>query len=256
MANKLTAVIADDEVTICDALRRMLRENLDIDVLAVCHDGDAAKEMIEKTNPDIAFLDIRMPGLSGIEVTVAIEDMDDPPMVVFITAYDDYAIKAFEVKALDYVLKPFSLETLSRTISKMTRITSKSTKIQYVIPPRETQERTVRYPSRFCVVRDDKSQIVGPDEIQFIYAENRGVFLQTVEGTVYSTRMTILDFEDKLDPTIFFRSHRSFIVNMQHAKEISSGFNRDYILTLKGPKKSEVPVSRAKISQLSKYICF
>lgn len=196
-----------------------------------------------------------MPGLSGIEVAAVLEGMDDPPMIVFITAYDDYAIKAFELKALDYILKPFSLDALTGVIGKMKRIAGKSTKIQCMTPGEKAAEKA-GYPARFCVNRDDKTKIVGTEEIQLVYAENRGVFLQTLDGSVYSTRMTIQEFEENLDPAIFFRCHRNYIVNMQQARELSPGFNRGYILTLKGAKKAEIPVSRSKISQLSKYICF
>lgn len=253
MLRSLQAVIADDEHLICDTLNEIL-VSIDIKVLAVCHDGLDAINAIEELAPDIAFLDIRMPSLSGIDIAARLTG-SDAPLVVFITAYDDYAMKAYEVNAFDYILKPFVRDDVKRVIDKIERLSTKTTKLS-ALPGRPARETGGDYPLQFCFHRGNRAVIVQADDILYAYAENRGVFVQLLDGEVYAARNRLADLEAKLDPKYFFRCHRNYLVNMRHAKELAPGFNRGYLLTLKGTAKVEAPVSRAKISQLSRYVCF
>jgi Response regulator of the LytR/AlgR family len=249
----LKAVVADDEHLICETLREIL-VSLDIEVLAVCHDGLDAIKAIEELVPDIVFLDIRMPSLSGLDVAAGLTG-NDAPLVIFITAYDNYAVKAYEVNALDYILKPFVKDDVKKVIDKIERLSTRTLKLAAVSdsPGGETM---VKYPLQFCFYRGNRAVIIHADDILCAYAENRGVFVETLDGEVYAARNRLADLEERLDPKYFFRCHRNYLVNMRHAKELAPGFNRGYLLTLKGSGKVEAPVSRAKISQLSRYVCF
>lgn len=245
LLKKLKVLIADDEDAICDALTAVLEKNPATEVISICHDGDEALENIKIFNPDLVFLDIRMPGMTGLEVANALQGWEYQPIVVFVTAFDDYAIQAFEADAIDYVLKPFDANDIEKVIRKVKNIFSKS------IPPQANQ-----FPLQFCFYQEDKTHIVQYQNIQFAYAENREVFVQTTDGEKYTSKLILQELEDKLDPSQFFRCHRSYIVNMFYVKEISPGFNRGYLLTMKGNKNVKIPVSRAMISKLSRYICF
>ncbi len=253
MLKPLRAVIADDEHRICETLEEIL-VSLGIEVLAVCHDGQDVAAAITTLMPDIAFLDIRMPSLSGIEVAAKL-DGDDAPFVVFITAYDDYALKAYEVNALDYILKPFVKEDVSKVIDRIARLSSKTSKLS-ALPADKRRDGGGGYPEQFCFYRGNRAVIIRADDILWAYAENRCVYVQALDGEIYTAKNRLSDLEAKLDPKHFFRCHRNYLVNMRHAKELAPGFNRGYLLTLKGATKVEAPVSRAKISHLSKYVCF
>jgi DNA-binding LytR/AlgR family response regulator len=253
MIRPLKAVIADDEYLICETLEEIL-DDLQVEVLAVCHDGLDALKVIGEHDPDVVFLDIRMPSLSGIEVAAKLTGTK-APLVVFITAYDDYALKAYEVNALDYLLKPFVQDDVKRVIDKINRLSTKGMTLSAKADGKHKEEAG-EYPLQFCFYRANRTVIVPADEIMCAYAENRGVFVQTIGGEVYTVKSGLADLEEKLDPKYFFRCHRNYLVNMRHAKELAPGFNRGYLLTLRGAAKTEVPVSRAKISQLSRYVHF
>ncbi|HWQ61734.1 MAG TPA: response regulator, partial [Negativicutes bacterium] len=143
MLKPLKVIIADDEYLICETLEEILL-SLNIEVLAVCHDGLDAAKAIEELEPDVAFLDIRMPSLSGIEVAARLTG-NDAPLVVFITAYDDYALKAYEVNALDYILKPFVKEDVEKVIKKIEMLSTKTLKLS-VLPDSQGKGARGEYP--------------------------------------------------------------------------------------------------------------
>lgn len=251
MLKPLKTIIADDEYLICDTLAEIL-DALGLDVVEVCHDGLAVLEAIHEFSPDIVFLDIRMPGLSGIEVAERLAAEENPPLVVFISAYDDYGLKAYEVHAIDYILKPFVKEDIAGVIRKLERLFTKT--VQLTQPAAEKRSAAVVYPFQFCAYRGNRTELIQAEEILYVHAENRGVFVTTLSGTVYSLRSRLSEVEEKLDPQYFFRCHRNYLVNMRQAKELAPGFNRGYLLILKGNGKIEVPVSRSRISQLARYV--
>lgn len=256
LLKKLKVLIADDEYAICDALTDILKKNPVTEVVSVCHDGDEALENIKAFNPDLVFLDIRMPGMTGLELANTLKEWEEPPIIVFVTAFDDYAIQAFEADAIDYVLKPFDANDIEKAIRKIKKLFSKRFNIDLAEKLSIQPPQPNHFPLQFCFYQGDKTHIVHYQDIQFAYAENREVFVQTIDGEKYTCKLILQELEDKLDPNQFFRCHRSYIVNMFYAKEISPGFNRGYLLTMKGTKNVEIPVSRAMITKLSRYICF
>lgn len=251
---KLKTFIVDDEIIMCEALQRQLEQITDIEVIGIYHDGEDAINMVEKLKPDLVFLDIRMPGLTGLEMAAILEQKEDSPFIVFVTAYDEFALKAYEVDAMDYILKPFDPEDIERVMRKLRKHFSKGTKVK----AKESLERekSSDYPQKFCAYKSEVMVIVDSQTIQLFCAEDGDVFMITSSGEKYLLKQTLQEVEKKLDNRHFFRCHRNYIVNMDFVKQISPWFNRGYLLSLKGEKSIEVPVSRAHTKSLEQYIYF
>ncbi|CAA7601445.1 Two component system, signal transduction response regulator [Acididesulfobacillus acetoxydans] len=252
---RLRALIADDEEIMGEALAQLLRQMPDIEVSGVCHDGDEALDLIGKTKPDIAFLDIRMPGLTGIEVAEILKRKEDSPAVVFVTAYDEFALKGYEVDALDYILKPFERADIERVLRKI-----RKHRLRRLPDVPETGFEAApplnAHPEKFCAYDGETMIILDSQTIRLFYAEGGEVFLLTESGERFMLKQTLQEIEQKLDDRRFFRCHRNYIVNMDFVKKITPGFNRGYLLTLQGEKSVEVPVSRAHTKALEQYIYF
>lgn len=252
---KLKVFIVDDEVIMCEALERLLRQLPDIEVTGVYHAGDDALPVIEKAKPDIVFLDIRMPGLSGIEVAEILQEKEVPSAIVFVTAYDEFALKGYEVDALDYILKPFDQADIERVVRKMRKLRLR----RALEASEETLEQVAKvnnHPQKFGAYDGETMVIIDSSTIQLFYAEGGEVFLLTDGGETYMLKQTLQEVEQKLDDKHFFRCHRNYIVNMDFVKQVSPWFNRGYLLSLQGEKPVEVPVSRAHTKALEQYIYF
>jgi DNA-binding LytR/AlgR family response regulator len=251
---KLSVLIADDEVVMCEALRAILEQFSFLDIIGECHDGDEALAAVEKSKPDLVFLDIRMPGLTGLEVAQKIARQEEIlTAVIFVTAYDDFALKAFGVNAVDYILKPFDESDISRVMKKIRRLFTlrDSQRLEKKAPALSDA-----MPQKFCAYHGDLMEIVDANRIMLFFAENGEVYILTDDGAKYSLRRTLQEIESKVATENFFRCHRNYIVNMNFVKQMSPWFNRGFLLSLKGETKIEVPVSRANTHKLKKYIHF
>lgn len=213
----IQAVLADDELLARQKLRQLLRDEPDIEIVGECASASETVELVRLTNPALLFLDIRMPGMDGFDVVGAIESEHLPmPAVVFTTAYDQYALRAFEIHAVDYLLKPFTAERLGSAIQRVrerlavgenaARINGKS---------RDGSGFTTR------IVFKSRGRILflPVSEIRWIGAEENYVRLCT-ERETHLLRETMAHLEERLDPQQFLRVHRSFIVNLQFVKEV------------------------------------
>lgn len=253
---KIKILIVDDEVIMAEELKCLLSQYDSLQIIGLCHDSEIALEEIKKQHPDAVFLDIRMPGLSGIEVAKQVAHSESPPVIVFSTAYDSYAIQAFQVNAVDYILKPFDEKDIQRVVNKLQkRLLAKSPNI---IERKHTigiDENHPSYSRKFTVDLGASMAILDSDNIQLVYAKDRMVFIQTTEGESYKAKSTLQEFESRLDPRKFFRCHRNYIVNIDQIKAIASWFNRGYLLIMKDDK-TEIPVSRAYVNKLREYIQF
>lgn len=252
---KLKVIIVDDEIIMCGALQHELEKYPNIEVLAMYHDGDEALQGIIHHNPDIVFLDIRMPGLNGLEVAAELDKKENPPAVVFVTAYDDCALKSYDVNALDYILKPFDADDIDRVLRKMRRFHIMDTPEptpKNCLPQNNAEFR----PQKYCTYRDDVMEIISSDSIKLFYIEAGEVFALTADDKKFAMKQALQDIEQKADPQHFFRCHRNYIVNVNYIKQISPWFNRGYLLKLGGEKTTEVPVSRSNVKKLEKYIQF
>ena len=251
---KLTALIADDEKIMCAALRSQLEKTPYIEVIGECHDGQVALDSVKLLKPDIVFLDIRMPGLTGLEVAAEIDKHDSPPEIVFVTAYDEYALKGYEVSATDYILKPFDSDDIIRVLRKILRrrLLAGYSSVQSQAPPLVSDTR----PSKFCLYAGECMEIVDAKNIKCFLAEQGTVYALTVDDARCLVKQSLQEIEQMIDKKQFFRCHRNYIVNMDFVKKVSPWFNRGLLLTLSGAKVTEIPVSRANTKQLEQYINF
>lgn len=236
---KKRALIIDDENLARSRLRRLLEKNENIQVVGEAKNGREALEMIEKTEPYVLFLDIKMPGLSGFDM---LKKLDRSPYIIFTTAYDEYALRAFEENAVDYLLKPINSEKLDRAVVKLMKMTShdssQSLDLKGLLDSIERKGQTVR---RFSVKLGERFFLVQDTEIVFFHAENKYTFLNTAEKS-YIIPFTLKELEAKLNPDKFIRVHRSYIVNIDRISSIHRWFKGRLLLKMKGGK--EVIVSQ------------
>jgi len=238
---KLRTLIVDDEAPARERLRRLLAGNELIELVGEAKDGVEAVEMIEETSPDLVLLDIQMPVLDGFGV---IEALREPPAIIFVTAYDEYAIRAFEVNALDYLLKPFSQERLNKAMERAQEELSTGQEFADRIGPLlESLREEKRYTERVAVREPDRILVLDVEEIDWIEARQGQVVVHVGQEEHVLAR-TLASLEARLDPTLFFRAHRSVIVNLDRVKEIIPWFAGSHKLRL--TTGAEVDLSRSR----------
>jgi two-component system LytT family response regulator len=220
-----------------------------IDLIGEAEDGIQAVEMIESKAPDLVLLDIQMPGLDGFGV---IEALEDPPQIVFVTAYDEYAIRAFEVNALDYLLKPFSRARLEEAVHRAQAALAEERRFAEQLGPLlEGLAAEGRYLTRLAVYDRDHIRVLDASEIDWVGVQDEQVTIHTAERA-YPIRRTLAELEARLDPATFFRAHRSAIVNLSRIQEIIPWFKGSHKLRL--TNGVEVDLSRARARALRKIL--
>lgn len=261
----LKAVIIDDEPLARQELQYLLEHAGGVEVLALGTNGIEAVELIRTHRPDVVFLDVQMPGLDGFAVLKKLLDRKvQMPQVVFATAYNQYAVKAFEVNAVDYLLKPFDRKRVLQTIEKAQGRLAASAlsepagisheagaKLDALLKLVEEQAQPAKQFSGKVVVRaQNRLLLVAQKEICFASIEEGTITVvtPTVEG--HSNCRTLEELQEQLDPEDFWRVHRSYLVNIQHIREVVPWFKSSYQLRMDDPKKTEIPVSRAQTKRL------
>lgn len=253
MTRPIRVVVVDDERIMAEELKVMLLESYPaVEIAGVCHDGEDALKLIGKLKPELVFLDIEMPGMNGLEVAKCLMSQPHVPLIVFVTAFDEFALKAFAVNAVDYILKPLDERDIERVMSKAEKMLA--VRGLAVSDAKATgKPGTVK---KFSVEKGDRMEIVDSETIRLIYAKDRQVFLTTLKGETYRAKLTLQDFELRLPPDKFFRCHRNYIVNIDEIKQIATWFKKGYLLILKGADNLEVPVGRAYVGKMREYIEF
>jgi two-component system LytT family response regulator len=235
---KIRTLIVDDEPLAREWVRNGLQEEPGIEVVGECGDGFEAVKSITELKPDLMLLDVQMPGLDGFGVLASL-DAQDLPAVIFITAFDRYALKAFEAHAVDYLMKPFSSERLHAAVERaradIDRSSSRELKAALHTMLEDIQ-RERAYPEWLLIKKDDRSVFLRVADIDWIESSRNNVRLH-VGKDVYLFHETTTGIESKLDPKQFFRIHRSTIVNIERIKEMHPWFNGDYAVTLKDGSK-------------------
>lgn len=245
-------VIVDDERIMAEEVKTMIVELYpDIQIAGVCHDGKTALQMITKLKPDVVFLDIEMPGMNGLQVAEQLAKLEDVPVIIFVTAFDEFALRAFAVNAVDYILKPLDERDIQRVMKKVKKLMEHDVKRVSV---ESASLIKPKYTRKFSVVKGDRMEIIDSENIQLIYAKDRLVFISTLDGETYQAKLTLHDFESRLPPEKFFRCHRNYIININEIKQIATWFKKGYLLILKGSENLEVPVGRAYVSKMKEYI--
>lgn len=232
-------IIIDDEQLARQRLRRLLKAYDEIEILTETEDGEKGLELINRHQPDLIFLDIEMPVLNGFEM---LAKLTHQPKVVFTTAYDQYAIKAFEEGSIDYLLKPIEIERLDKTIKKLKKTNLAATPLQIEDLLRQMQQKkTIK---TLTVKIGDKILLVKLTDIVYVQAEDKYVFLHTSDGKKHLTDFTLSALEERL-PEEFARIHRSEIINTEYIKEIRKGFNGSLIFVLNNADETRLNSSRS-----------
>jgi len=249
----LSAVIVDDEQLARDELAYLLKSVDGIDIVAQGKNGVEAVNLIKEHSPDLVFLDVQMPGLDGFGVIKRLLDKKvSLPQIVFATAFDQYAVKAFEVNAVDYLLKPFDKKRVAQSVQKAKQRKQETpaadTKLETLVKMLEQQQK----PSASKVLIKSAGRLFLVDQKDICYASIEdgviSVFTTAAEGQ--SNCRTLEELLESLDPNLFWRAHRSYLVNINRIKEVVPWFKSSYQLRMDDKKASEIPVSRAQTKRL------
>lgn len=231
----MNCIVVDDEYPAREELKHFIREFSNIDIDDEFEDSIEALEYIEKNRPDIIFLDINMPKLDGVALARIINNFQKKSFVVFITAYKEHAVDAFEIKAFDYILKPYSEERIIRTLRQLEALENK-----------EEKQNTPCIGNKIALRKNNKLKVIDICDICYCEAKERDTLIYTINDS-YIENCSISEIYKKLPPNMFFKTHRSYIVNLEKVVEIIPWFNNTYMIKLKGIE-GEIPVSRNNIN--------
>src|SRR5215208_1083278 len=253
----LRIIVVDDEQLAREELCFLLEQLGDLEVVAQAGNGIEALRVIEEQSPDVVMLDVQMPGLTGFEVARRLLRAGIETHLVFVTAFDRHAIEAFEVNAVDYLLKPVEATRLEKAVERAR---------QRTVPAREAPldnqiERIVQLMAerqskreRVAVKVGERFLLVQAEEIIYASLTDDSINIVTSQLAGTSNFRTLDELQARLDPGIFWRVHRSHLVNINKVKEIVPWFSRNYILRMKDAKGTEIPVSRAQTKRLREYL--
>lgn len=241
--NTLKTIIIDDEELARGIVREYLEDHPDIEIVAECANGFEAVKSITELNPDLIFLDIQMPKISGFEV---LELLADPPAVIFVTAYDQYALKAFDVHAIDYLLKPFSKERFEEALKRAHANIGRDKKkdLKPFIEKAHTKQRPIE---RILVKDGSNVYVIQVGDIDYIEAKDDYISIN-IKGKSHLKQYRLSTLEDELDPSQFVRTHRSYIVNIDRISKIELYAKDSRIAILKDGTR--VPISRANYEKI------
>ena len=256
----IRVMVVDDEQLAREELCFLLGETGAVEIVGQATDGVEALRLAGELQPDVVFLDVQMPGLTGFEVARRLIEADVPVQLVFVTAFDQYAIDAFTVNAVDYVLKPVDADRLEQTLErvrrrlaseKAARLPLSAADLERVVEAVQARQGrrdqlAIRVGERFVLVQADEVVHASLVDDAIIVVTN------AVSGT--SNYRTLDELQARLDPAVFWRVHRSHLVNITRIKEIVPWFSRNYLLKMKDPKSTEIPVSRAQTKRLREYL--
>jgi len=232
---RIATLVVDDEPIARRAVVRLLREDADIELVGECGDGVSAVTAIRREKPDLVFLDIQMPAMNGIEVAATIGP-ESMPATVFVTAYEQYAVRAFEANAVDYIVKPFSRERFVATLARVkarlgAALAADAANAQMLRALGELRERP-HYPDRIAARVDDHLALVDVADVVWIKANRNVVELHLANGKTHELRETMASLHERLDPRHFVRVHRSAIVNVRRIATIHPWFNGYHVLVM------------------------
>jgi two-component system LytT family response regulator/two-component system response regulator LytT len=266
----LRAVLVDDEQLARDELGYLLGQMGGIEVIGQAGNGVEALSAIDRLQPDIVFLDVQMPGLTGFEVARRMLQAQNPTHIIFVTAFDQHAIEAFEVNAVDYLLKPVDQGRLEVAIQRARRrveagrfeearsepgagaaaagLDAQLERIVQLVAERQGRRE------RLAIKVGERFLLVQADEIIYASLADESIAVVTGQHVGTSNYRTLDELQARLDPDVFWRVHRSHLVNINKIKEIVPWFSRNYILRMKDEKSTEIPVSRTQTRRLREYL--
>jgi two-component system LytT family response regulator/two-component system response regulator LytT len=243
----LSTIVVDDEKLACDELVYLLRDFPEIEVISTGCNGLEAIELISRLEPDLVFLDVHMPGLDGLGVVRRLREKGiDLPHFIFVTAYDQYAVEAFRLEAMDYLLKPLDKRRLAETVERAQRAILERKPSD--LPAPRTAPAAPR--TKLLVRSNNRNLIVDAAEVIYATIEDGLITLVATNLEGYSNYRTIEDLQANLDREMFWRVHRSYLVNINRIKEVVPWFKSSYQLRMDDRKHTEIPVSRVQTRRL------
>ena len=255
MSSLLRAYLVDDEQPALKRLTRLLLETGRVEILGSTINPEAAVRFLSVHEPDILFLDIQMPGINGFEL---LSKLDRQPFVIFTTAYDEYALRAFEVNSIDYLLKPIEPEQLDRALNKLARL-RRDSKPAWLTDPDfravlEQLSHRLRapepvFPDRIPVQLGERTQFLSVARITHFFARE-GLSFAAIDGKSVCVNATISELEKRLDPAKFMRIHRATLLNLEWLDELSPWFAGRLAVRLKDEKRTELTVARDRVRAL------
>ena len=250
---KISALIVDDEQPARDELAYLLRNFPDVDVVGQGMNGVEAVSLVRELNPDLVFLDVQMPGLDGFGVIKKLLVRNARlPYFIFVTAYDHYAVRAFEVNAVDYLLKPIERNRLEKALQRVRGMVEASEaafqKLDRLVHMFE--ERPAAQSSKLVVKSGNRMVLVDSSDIIYATIEDGVIRIVTKDLDGQSNFRTVEELQGNLDPNIFWRVHRSYLVNINRIKEVVPWFKSSYQLKMQDRQETAIPVSRAQTRKL------
>ena len=242
----LSVLVVDDEPTARQFLTLLLGRHEGVTVIGEAEDGEEALRMVEEHRPEVVFLDIRMPGMSGLEVARVLQTTEAQPWVVFATGYDEYAVEAFDAAAIDYLMKPYDSDRLEKTLQRLQRLqTDEGGAPGERERVRQEIEKLAPRITRLPIKVENTILLIEPADILFIQARGRRVYVKT-KLTELATNLTVTQFEERLAGNNFFRANEGCLVNLDRVKEIVYTGERSYELKLNDKEGSTVELSRSR----------
>jgi len=231
----LKALVVDDEAPARSELRYLLGECGGVEVVGEAGNAVEALQLIKAIPYDVIFLDIQMPGLTGVQLAEVLAGLSQPPSIIFVTAHSEHAVKAFEVRATDYLVKPVELERLKQALARL----------------RPVAEQAPARVERIPVEKAGKKLLVNVEDILYVMAKDDYSYLYTPADRYLST-ISLAQLEVKLEPAGFFRIHRRYLVNLSRVKEVVPMYGGTLLLTLSDDAGTQIPVSRRRVPALKK----
>ncbi len=243
-------VLVDDEQPAREELRFLLEQNSKLKIIGEFSSGTQAIEEIPGLQPEVIFMDVHLQDMDGLDVVRALQQLDVRASIVFATAFDIHAIRAFELNAVDYILKPFSQDRLKVTIDRIQQRLhlndpELSQKIAQVIQEIGVKQR----PRKLAATSKGRVVLIDPQELLYVVAEGRYASLVTAQK-MWPTTFSLYEIMERLDPAQFLQTHRSYIVNLDRIKEVIPWFNATYKIIIDQENTPEIPVSRTYIKGL------
>ena len=253
---KIRCIIVDDELPAVDELAYILSRIEDVEVIASSNSASKAIKEIRTKKPDLVFLDIHMPVKSGFHVARMISSFDRPPLIIFATAFDQYAVRAFDENAIDYILKPFSEDRIKKSIDRAKEIISsngKALSIKELNRLIESIGGTEKSVVRISVENKGRILLLDPDNIFFCKSAEKKIFINTKNNQFVCHSVSSLnELENILINHPFFRTHRAYLVNLSYIKEVIPWFNGRYLVNMSDENSTEIPISRRKARNFKK----
>jgi two-component system, LytTR family, response regulator LytT len=242
MSRAMTILISEDEEHTRAELKYLLEKLEPTATILESDDGLETMEKVEQEAVDVLFLDINMPGESGLNVAATLMDKPNSPLIIFATAYQQHALKAFELAAIDYLVKPYREARLSQTLERVKQILAQKLLEQTQKYPAEPSSKQI---NKLWAVRDEEvGVLLDFKDILWFEADDKRVFVQSLGNDKLLVRYTMRELEERLNAHHFARTHKSYLVNLEHVKEIEPWFSGTYLLRLDDEAKSKVPLSR------------